>query len=64
MRSRSLGKTGLEFTELGFGGGAIGSLYRVVARDDERDPMTGIVSRGYQACNPVSVFWASVDATF
>jgi len=34
MRSRTLGKTRLQLTELGFGAGAIGGLYREVARED------------------------------
>lgn len=33
MQTRPLGKTGLDMTILGFGGGAIGGLYRAVSRD-------------------------------
>ncbi|SLN77487.1 aldo/keto reductase [Roseisalinus antarcticus] len=33
MKSRSLGRTGLRLTELGFGGGAIGNLHRPVDRE-------------------------------
>ncbi|HEY6123894.1 MAG TPA: aldo/keto reductase, partial [Steroidobacteraceae bacterium] len=34
MRRRELGRTGLEVSELGFGGAAIGNLYRELADDD------------------------------
>lgn len=33
MRARTLGRSGLSLTELGFGGGAIGGLYAPVGRD-------------------------------
>jgi len=34
MKTRDLGRSGLALTELGFGGGAIGNLYRVVPGED------------------------------
>ena len=34
MKRRELGRTGLEVSELGFGGAAIGNLYRELADDD------------------------------
>lgn len=34
MKTRQLGKTGIELTELGFGGAAVGNLYRPTSRAD------------------------------
>lgn len=46
MKARPLGNTGLELTELGFGGGAIGNLYRPVSREAAMEVMEAAWSGG------------------
>ncbi|NTJ65914.1 aldo/keto reductase [Agrobacterium rhizogenes] len=46
MKKRKLGNTGLELTELGFGGGAIGGLYRAVSREAAFETMDAAWASG------------------
>lgn len=46
MKKRLLGNTGLELTELGFGGGAIGGLYRAVSREAAFETMDAAWASG------------------
>lgn len=46
MKTRTLGDTGLELTELGFGGGAIGGLYRAVSREAAFETMDAAWASG------------------
>jgi D-threo-aldose 1-dehydrogenase len=46
MKTRALGNTGLKLTELGFGGGAIGGLYRACSREAALETMEAAWTSG------------------